>query len=91
MARVSLHAVADLIAHVRTLEGTRAVLERVVADKNRTIALLVGELRRARARIEDLEGQASMMPHWICRACCAFNGEAKERLAFCRCCGAARP
>ena len=32
----------------------------------------------------------SLMPGWICGACGAFNGDAKERLRACRCCGLAR-
>ena len=32
-----------------------------------------------------------LLPGWRCRACPAFNGEAKGPLASCRACGAARP
>jgi hypothetical protein len=31
------------------------------------------------------------LPGWMCRACRVFNGEAKETLWACRCCGAPRP
>ena len=32
----------------------------------------------------------SLMPGWVCGACGVFNGDAKERLRVCRCCGLAR-
>ena len=32
----------------------------------------------------------SLMPGWVCGACGVFNGDAKERLRACRCCGLAR-
>ena len=35
---------------------------------------------------------APMLPGWVCRdGCGAFNGDAKEALTECRCCGKARP
>ena len=31
------------------------------------------------------------LPAWCCPNCQAFNGESKETLHRCRCCGAVRP
>lgn len=31
------------------------------------------------------------LPGWFCVRCRIFNGEAKERLTSCRCCGGGRP
>jgi hypothetical protein len=39
--------------------------------------------RRARHTFE--------LPAWTCPKCRAFNGETKEKIRACRCCGAARP
>jgi hypothetical protein len=44
------------------------------------------------ASVEDARKRlkASMLPGWRCNACGAFNGDMKERLSACRCCGLAR-
>ena len=42
-------------------------------------------ISEAAKRLKD-----SLMPGWICGACRVFNGDAKERLRACRCCGLAR-
>jgi hypothetical protein len=32
-----------------------------------------------------------LLPGWQCPGCLVFNGDAKERLEACRCCGGPRP
>lgn len=88
---MSLHTVKDLVDENRELRGQLAKTSNERDALAREREALLRELARMRSKVEDLEGKASMFPHWVCLGCGVVNGEAKERLAFCRCCGAERP
>jgi hypothetical protein len=80
---VSLSHVAGLLAE---LEVTRRDRDQALANLTSVqerYAWLLLEVQQLRT--------ALVLPGWACTSCLVFNGEAKERLAFCRCCGVRRP
>ena len=69
--------VAELRATRMTLQASQEAGTRL---HNRVVALGL-----------ELKAAHEAWPHWQCRDCSAFNGEAKEKILKCRACGAERP
>ena len=69
-------------ASLNLQQQARRSLTQAYREKLLEYAAAISE---ASKRLKD-----SLMPGWICGACGAFNGDAKERLRACRCCGLAR-
>ena len=41
--------------------------------------------------LERTRSMNDLLPGWSCPKCFVFNGDAKEKLTACRCCGSPRP
>jgi len=67
---------------VRLRRQVRMIETTLTICQERGTELLL-ENRRLSALVKEF-----ILPGWICALCRAFNGEAKETLTACRCCGA---
>ena len=70
------------VASLNLQQQARRALSQAYREKLLEYAAAVDEVAK---RLRD-----SLMPGWVCGACGVFNGDAKERLRACRCCGLAR-
>jgi hypothetical protein len=68
---------------VEDFDKELALVEGLCSDP--AVRPIVDVVRECRRRLHE-----ALLPGWMCSACKAFNGDVKEKLSACRCCGLAR-
>jgi len=82
------HGRSSLLDIIRSQRLEIARHERDFNEQAKTLRIV--QARCTELLLENRELRANdLLPHWTCASCGAFNGEAKEKLSACRCCGTA--